>query len=135
MKVNQISHQVIGAAIEVHKNLGPGLLESTYHSCLLHELNQKGFYIETEKVLPVVYIELTLQKAYRIDLLIENKLVVELKSVEAITSTHLAQVLTYMKLGEFPHGLLINFNVDQLVKGVKRLIRSEYIDSNNSNSL
>ena len=92
MKVNQISHQVIGAAIEVHKNLGPGLLESTYQSCMVYELRQKGFSVEIEKVLPVVYKDLTLQKAYRIDLLIENILVVELKSIEVIAPVHLAQV-------------------------------------------
>ncbi len=127
MDINEITKRTIGAAIEVHRNLGPGLLESTYQTCLLLELRNSKLYVESEKYIAINYKGIELDKAYRIDLIIEERLVVELKAVESLAPVHMAQVLTYMKLGQYSHGLLINFNHSQLIQGVKRLIRSEFI--------
>jgi len=121
---NQLSHKVIGLAIEVHKALGPGLLESAYQECLFFKITQAGLKVEKEKPMPLVFEEVKLECGYRIDLLIENKLVIELKSVEALNDVHLAQTLTYMKLGNYKLGLLINFNVSQLKNGIKRVINT-----------
>ncbi len=122
MDVNEISKLIIGFAIEVHKKLGPGLLESAYQECLYYELKKAGLKIEKEKPMPIIYKEVKLDHCYRIDLLVEDNVVIELKSVEALTDVHFAQVLTYLKLGEYKLGLLINFNVKLLKNGIKRII-------------
>jgi len=122
MTENEITERIIGCAIKVHKNLGPGLLESAYQECLFYELKNSGLTVEKEKPLPLIYEEVKLDCGYRLDLLVENKVIVEIKSVEALNEIHLAQILTYLKLNDSKIGLLINFNVLQLVKGVKRVI-------------
>ena len=120
MEINELTEKIIGLAIEVHKHLGPGLLESAYKECLLYEIKKTGLHVECEKSLPLVYKEIKLEQGYRIDLLIENKLVIELKKVETFTDVHFAQILTYMKLGGYSTGLLINFNTKMLKQGLKR---------------
>jgi GxxExxY protein len=122
MTENEISNKIIGIAIEVHQNLGPGLLESAYKECLYYKLIKSGIYVEKEKPMPLVYEEVKLDCGYRIDLLVENKVVIEIKSVEALNEVHMAQTLTYMKLGNFKLGLLINFNVVLLKNGIKRIV-------------
>lgn len=122
MNENELSKQIIGKAIEIHKVLGPGLLESAYKECLYYELISSGLNVEKEKPLPIVYKDIKLDQGYRIDLLVENKVVIELKTVEAFTDVHMAQVLTYLKFGHFKLGLLINFNVTLLKDGLKRFI-------------
>lgn len=122
MRENEISKIIIGCAIEVHKHLGPGLLESAYQECLFYELKQSGLQVQKEKPMPVVYKEVKLDHGYRIDLLVENKVVVEIKTVESFTDVHFAQVLTYMKLGDYKIGLLFNFHTSMLKNGIKRLI-------------
>ena len=122
MHENEITEKIIGCAINVHKNLGPGLLESAYQECLYYELKKNGLSVEKEKPLPLIYEEVKLDCGYRLDLLVENKVIVEIKSVEALNDIHLAQVLTYLKLNNSKIGLLINFNVLQLIKGLKRVI-------------
>ena len=122
MVENDISSQIIGTAIEVHRALGHGLLESVYKECLYYKLFQAGLNVEKEKPMPLVFEEVILECGYRIDLLVENKVVIEIKSVEAINAVHLAQTLTYMKLGGYKLGLLINFNVVKLKDGIKRVI-------------
>ena len=121
MTENEISDKIIGCAIEVHKTLGPGLLESAYSECLFYELRKSGLKVEKEKPLPLVYKEVKLDVGYRLDLIVEDKVIVELKAVEAITDVHLAQVLTYLKLSGCKLGLLMNFNVIRLVEGLKRV--------------
>jgi GxxExxY protein len=121
---NELSHKIIGLAMEVHTALGPGLLESAYKECLYYKIAKSGLFVEKEKGMPLVFEEVKLDCGYRIDLLIENKLVVELKSVEALNDVHLAQVLTYMKLGNFKLGLLMNFNVARLKDGIKRVVNN-----------
>lgn len=120
MEINKITEIIIGCAIEVHRNLGPGLLESTYEECLVYELEIAGLSCERQKPLPIIYKSIELNCGYRIDLLVENKVVVELKTVDCFNSVHEAQILTYMKLAEKEVGLLINFNVVLLKNGVKR---------------
>ncbi len=124
METNEITKIIIGKAIEVHRALGPGLLESAYQECLLYELRQEGLHVEKEKALPIVYKEVKLDHGYRIDLLVENRVVVELKHVESLTEVHEAQILTYLKLGGYEVGLLINFNVKLLKSGLKRYINT-----------
>ena len=119
-RINRITKKIIGAAIEVHRALGPGLLESTYHARLAHELRQQGLEVEKEKELPVTYKGVTLDCGYRIDLLIQHTVIVELKAVKELTAIHEAQILSYLKLSVCPVGLLINFNVRQLTEGIKR---------------
>ena len=119
---NELSRKVIGLAIDVHKSLGPGLLESAYKECLFYKIKQAGLFVEKEKPMPLVFEEVKLDCGYRLDLLVENKLVIELKAVEALNDVHLAQVLTYLKVGNFKLGLLINFNVSLLKYGIKRII-------------
>jgi len=119
---NFVSGQIIAAAIKVHKNLGPGLLESSYEACLFYELEQLGLKVRKQVPMPLVYESVQLDVGYRIDLLVEDKVVVEVKSVDALNDVHLAQVLTYLKLSKLKLGLLINFNVMQVVKGVKRVV-------------
>ena len=124
MHENDLSQRVIGCAMEVHSALGPGLLENAYKECLYYKLIQSGLIVEKEKGMPLIFEEVKLDCGYRMDLLIENKLVVELKSVEALTDVHLAQVLTYLKLGNFKLGLLMNFNVSRLKDGIKRVVNN-----------
>ncbi len=122
MSENDISEKIIGCAIEVHKSLGPGLLESAYLECLFYELQKAGLHVEKQKPLPLVYKEVKLDVGYRIDLVVEGKVIVELKSVEALNEIHVAQVLTYLKLSGCKLGLLMNFNVLRVVDGIKRLV-------------
>ena len=123
-ELNALTYKVIGLAIEVHRNLGPGLLESAYQACLIYELKKANLKVEKELPLPIQYKEIKLEQGYRIDLLIENKLVIELKTVEEFTTVHYAQILTYLKLGQYPLGLLINFNSKILKNNIKRFINS-----------
>jgi GxxExxY protein len=122
MTENEISNKVIGLAIDVHSVLGPGLLESAYKECLFYKLYKAGLIVEKEKPMPLIFEEVKLECGYRIDLLVENRLVIEIKSVEALNDVHLAQTLTYMKLGNYKLGLLINFNVALLKNGIKRVV-------------
>ncbi|MBF2085398.1 GxxExxY protein [Thermoleptolyngbya sp. C42_A2020_037] len=122
MELDEISGQVIGAAIAVHRELGPGLLESAYEACLVHELRQRGVQIEQQIPQPVFYKGLQLECGYRLDLLVENRVIVELKAVETLLPIHEAQLLTYLKLRQLRLGLLINFNVPTLKDGIKRLL-------------
>lgn len=116
---------IIGSAIEVHRNLGPGLLESAYQECLWFELRSKGLKVEKEKPLPIIYKDIKLDHGYRIDLLVEDKVVIEIKTVECFTEVHSAQVLTYLKLGNYPLGLLLNFHTILQKNGLKRFINSQ----------
>lgn len=122
MEPNQITEKIIGCAIEVHKILGPGLLESVYEECLSYELITSGLTILRQVAVPIVYKDLRLEQGYRIDILVENSVVVELKSIDAFNPVHEAQILTYMRLANKSIGLLINFNVLLLKKGIKRYI-------------
>ncbi len=122
MTNSPLTEQIIGCAIKVHKALGPGLLESAYQECLYYELQKLGLFVEKQKSLPLVYEDVKLECGYRIDLLVENQVIIEVKSVEALADIHLAQVLTYLKLSNNRLGLLINFNVILLKNGVKRVI-------------
>ena len=124
MDENELSSLIIGCALKVHKALGPGLLESAYEACLLYELTKLGLKVECQKGLPLVYEEVNLECGYRLDLLVENKVIVELKAIESLNSLHTAQVLTYLKLSNCKLGLLINFNVPLLKDGIKRLARN-----------
>jgi GxxExxY protein len=119
---NEISGKIIGLAIEVHRSLGPGLLESAYKECLFYKLKQSELKSEKEKPIPLVYEKVKLDCGYRIDILVENKIVLEIKSIEAFNDVHIAQILTYMKLGGFRLGLLINFNVSVLKDGIRRYV-------------
>ena len=119
---SQLTHEIIGAAIEVHKVLGPGLLESAYEICLAQELATRGISFEKQKPLPVVYKGTKLEEGYRIDLLVEGKIIVELKAIERLSPIHDAILLTYLKLSDCRIGLLINFNVAVLKDGVRRLV-------------
>jgi GxxExxY protein len=121
MEINQITHEILDSAYKIHSKLGPGLLESAYQACLVYELRNKGLKVEVEKPLPLIYEEVKLECGYRIDLLVENQVVVELKTVEAFTEVHVAQVLTYLKLSNNQVGLLINFYTKSLKDGIKRL--------------
>lgn len=120
--INNITGRIIGASFKVHSELGPGLLESSYKECLHYVLTRDGLFTEKEKPLPLIYEEVKLEVGYRIDLFVENCVIVETKSVEALADVHTAQVLTYLKLTGSKVGLLINFNVADLKKGIKRLI-------------
>lgn len=122
MEENILTEKVIGCSIKVHKTLGQGLLESAFQSCLYYELTKIGLLVEKEKALPVIYEEVKLDCCYRIDLLVERKVVIEIKSVDALADIHIAQVLTYLKLSNNRIGLLINFNVLKLKDGIKRVI-------------
>ena len=120
----QLTSIVIGKAIEVHRALGPGLLESAYQECLSYELKAAGLFVEREKALPIVYKEIRLEHGYRLDLLVEDQLVLELKTVDQLTDVLTAQILTYLRLGKFPLGLLINFHVKLLRDGIRRYANS-----------
>lgn len=121
MTENVLSEMIIGAAIKVHRNLGPGLLESVYEQCLCYELNKQGLFVEKQKPLPVFYDGINLDTGFRIDLMVESSIIVEIKAVIELTDIHLAQILTYLKLSGTPLGLLINFNVPLLKHGIKRV--------------
>ena len=122
MEFENISRSIIGCAIEVHRLLGPGLLESTYEECLVYELNNKKLKVERQKPIPVIYKEHRLNCGYRLDLLVENNVIIELKSIEFFAPVHTAQILTYMRLSGIKIGLLINFNVTVLKNGIKRYV-------------
>ncbi len=122
MEINSLSEKIIGCCIEVHKTLGPGLLESAYEECLSYELKKSGLGIERQKAVPVVYKEIKLECGYRIDILVENCIVIELKTVDGFNPVHEAQILTYLKFSEKKLGLLVNFNVLRLKDGLRRYI-------------
>jgi GxxExxY protein len=122
IEFDELSKTVIGCAIEVHRELGPGLLESAYEQCLAHELRLKGIPFELQKVMPVDYKGVLIDCGYRLDLLVDGKIIVELKAVAAIEPIHEAQMLTYLKLAKVKTGLLINFNVPLLRDGIKRFV-------------
>ena len=119
---NQITHQIIGAAIEVHRHLGPGLLESIYEECLLAELNQRGLETVHQYAIPAIYKGKQLNSLYRCDLLVQNTVIVELKTVEKIAEIHKAQLLTYLKVTGLRYGLLLNFNVPTMRQGIVRML-------------
>lgn len=119
---NELSNIILGCAIEVHRQLGPGLLETAYRECLYYELVKAGLDVQKEKPMPIIYKEVKLDHGYRMDLLVNNKVVIEIKTVEAFTDVHTAQVLTYLKLGNYNLGLLLDFYVTTLKNGIKRVI-------------
>ena len=122
MTDNELTHEIIGAAIEVHKNLGPGLLESTYEEYLCHELSQRGIPFERQKPVPVIYKGVKLDCGYRLDLLVADRVILELKSVDVLAPIHDSIMITYLKLSDHRIGLLMNFNVQILKEGIKRLV-------------
>lgn len=122
MNIEEIFKKVLDCSFQVHTELGPGLLESAYEACLFYELLQSGFQVEKQYPIPIVYKDVKLNAGYRCDLIIERKVVVEIKSVEALADIHLAQILTYLKLSGCKLGLLVNFNVRHLKDGIKRVI-------------
>jgi GxxExxY protein len=124
MTENEISKIVFDAALKVHQSLGPGLLESAYEECLFYELKKTGLKVIKQKPLPLIYEEVKLDIGYRVDLFIENKVIIEVKSVDAINDIHLAQVLTYLKLSDCKLGMLINFNVTLIKNGIKRIVNN-----------
>ncbi|MFC6097463.1 GxxExxY protein [Flavobacterium qiangtangense] len=121
MTENEISNKIIGLAIEIHKKLGPGLLESAYKECLFYKINKSGLFVEKEKAMPLIFEDVKLDCGYRVDLLVEKKLIIEIKSVESLNTVHLAQTLTYLRLGNYKLGLLINFNEILLKNGIRRV--------------
>jgi len=121
-ELNEISFQIIGAAYKVHRALGPGLLESTYEVCLEYELIQNSLKVERQKLLPIVYFDVILDAGYRIDLFVEEKIILEIKSVDVIAPIHKAQLMTYLKLTRSKLGLLLNFNVADMKTGINRII-------------
>lgn len=123
MEINEITRLILEAAYKVHSALGPGLLESSYQACLAYEIRKRGMHLETEVALPLIYEEIRLECGYRIDMLVENKVIVELKVVEALNDVHLAQILTYLKFSKISTGLLINYNVKSLKDGIRRVVR------------
>ena len=125
MNENEISKIVLDCAFYIHRKLGPGLLEKTYLNTLHYVLEKKGLKVEKEKAMPLIFEEVRLDQGYRLDLLVENKLVIEIKSVEALNDVHTAQVLTYLKIGEYKLGLLINFNESLLKNGIRRYINGK----------
>jgi len=122
MNENELSNIIIGCALEVHTQLGPGLLESAYKECLYYELKNLKLDVQKEKPLPIVYKEVRLDHGYRIDLLVNNKVVIEIKTVDFFVEVHTAQVLTYLKLGNYKLGLILNFYVSSLKNGIKRVV-------------
>lgn len=126
-EIQALSYKIIGLAIEVHRQLGAGLLESAYQECLYYEIKKAGLKVEKEKYLPIIYKEIEINQGYTTDLLVENKLVIELKTVDSYTSVHFAQILIYLKLGKYPLGLLINYNSIILKNNIKRFINTALI--------
>lgn len=125
MTENEISRIVFDASLAVHKSLGPGLLESAYEECLYFELIQQGLKVDKQKALPLIYKDVKMEVGYRVDLLVENKLIVEVKAVDSLNDIHMAQILTYLKLSDIKLGLLINFNVTLIKNGIKRVINGD----------
>ena len=123
---NHITGKILGNAFKIHSSLGPGLLESAYEECLFYELNKADLKVEKQKPLPLKYKDIKLDTGYRLDLLVENKVIVEIKAVDAITDIHVAQMQTYLKLSGCKVGLLINFNVKSLRQGIKRVVQESY---------
>jgi GxxExxY protein len=123
-EINGITQAIIGGAIEVHKELGPGLLESAYQACLAFELNERGMRVDSQKELPVVFRGVKIDCGYRLDLLVEDCVIVEIKAVEELAPIHEAQLLSYLKLTGVTVGLLINFHVPRLTQGVKRIVHN-----------
>jgi GxxExxY protein len=121
-ELNELSYQIIGCIYKVHSELGPGLLESTYEVCLAYELSEAGLYVDRQCPLPVIYKEIKLDAGYRIDMIVNRKIILEIKSVEQTAPIHKAQLMTYLKLSSFKLGLLINFNVQDMKKGIDRII-------------
>lgn len=121
MTENELSNIIIGCGIKVHSKLGPGLLESAYEECLYYELIKSNLKVEKQKPLPLIYDDIHLDAGYRVDLFVENKIIIEIKSVEAINDIHLAQILTYLRLSGCKLGLLLNFNVLHFKEGIKRV--------------
>lgn len=121
MERDQITHEILDSAYKVHSKLGPGLLESAYRICMAYELRKKGLLVEEEKPLPIIYEEVKLECGYRLDMLVENEVIVELKTVEAFNDVHIAQVLTYLRFSQKHVGLLLNFYVKSLKDGIKRV--------------
>ncbi|MFQ6603392.1 GxxExxY protein [Flavobacterium sp. C3NV] len=124
MSENELSRIVFDCALKVHQTLGPGLLESAYEECLFYELKKSGLEIEKQKPLPLVYEEVKLDIGYRLDILVENKLILEIKSVDILNEVHFAQLLTYLKLTNCKLGLLINFNVALIKNGIRRIVNN-----------
>ena len=122
MNGNQLTNEIIGSAIEVHRNLGPGLLESTYEECMAYELQERQLTIKRQIEIPVLYKGIQLEQNYRIDLIVNNQVIIELKSVNQLEPVHDAQLLTYLKLANKRYGLLLNFNVPVMKQGIKRLL-------------
>ncbi|HEY5270378.1 MAG TPA: GxxExxY protein [Anaerolineales bacterium] len=125
-ELNKITEAIIGAAIDVHRALGPGLLESAYQACLAYELIERGRKVEQQKALPIVYKNIHLDAGYRLDLLIDDKVIVEIKSVDSIAPIHEAQLLSYLRLSKKKVGLIINFNVKVLRYGIRRLVNGSF---------
>jgi GxxExxY protein len=119
---NELSHLVVGCALRVHSALGPGLLESAYEACLQFELIKSGLRVEAQKPLPLVYESVKLECGYRVDLLVESKLIIEVTSIEALAEIHFAQVLTYLRLSDLRLALLLNFNVVHMKDGIRRIV-------------
>ena len=124
MTENEISKIVFESALKIHRSLGPGLLESSYQECLLYELHKHGLIVDKEKALPLIYEDIKLEIGYRIDLFVEDKVIIEVKSVDKLNDIHLAQILTYLKLSDCKLGLLINFNVSLIKQGFKRVVNN-----------
>ena len=122
MNIEDVFKKVLDSSFQVHTELGPGLLESAYEECLYYELIQLGLKVEKQKALPLIYKEIKLEAGYRIDLIVENSIIIEIKAVDSLSDIHLAQILTYMKLSNCKLGLLVNFNVRHLKDGIKRVI-------------
>jgi len=122
MTENELSHVVVGCALRVHSALGPGLLESAYEACLQYELIKSGLRVEAQKPVPLVYQTVKLECGYRVDLLVEGKLIIEVKAVEALAEIHFAQVLTYLRLSDLRLALLLNFNVVHMKDGIRRIV-------------
>ncbi len=123
-RLNKITETIIGVAIGIHKALGPGLLESAYEACMVYDLTQAGLRVEQQKSLPVVYREVKLECGYRLDLLVEKEVIVEIKSIEKFLPIHKAQLMSYLKLADCKVGLLINFNVEILKDGIQRVVNN-----------
>ena len=128
MSINKLSYEIIGVAINLHKSIGPGLLESAYENALAFDLRQKGFDVQQQVPMPFIYKDVKLNVGYKLDLLVENKIILEIKSVETLAPVHYAQLLTYLKLSEKKLGLLINFNAKYLKNDIHRVINGYDLD-------
>ena len=124
MTNDELTHKVIGFAIEIHKKLGPGLYENVYKDCLIYKMEKAGLKVEKEKTISINFDGLILERGFRVDILVEEKIVLELKSVKTLNDIHLTQMITYLKLGKFPLGLILNFDVPMMKEGIKRVINS-----------